>query len=145
MSKKREIVLLLDCFTRTEAEAALTMYRETGEDASVVSVAPVTELVAVQITSEAIEAVLSKKWPGGTPRTGNHRGALISGADKRSAVILMRCFKQVLPKDSDPAFAMVTETGLTWTVEEYLTHIRKEHVFMKTANPADDPDMRVME
>lgn len=145
MSEKQKIVVLLDCFTKAEAEAALAAYSEAGENASLVSVAPVTELVAPQNTAEAIEAVVSGHWPGGTPRTGGRRGALISGADKRGAVLLVRCFKSVLPEGADPAFAMVTQTGRTWTVHQYLEHIRKEHEFMKTANPADDPDMKIID
>lgn len=142
MNTNNKIIILLDCFAKSEAQAALSAFAEAGGDASMVTVAPVTDLVSKQITAEAVEAVATGKWPGGDPRTEGRRGALIAGADKRNAVALMRCFKSVLPRDSDPAFAMVTEKARQWTVQAYLDHIRKEHIFMKTANPADDPDMR---
>ena len=54
----------------------------------------------------------------------------------------MRSFKSVLPGDADPAFALITETGMDWTVAEYLDHIRKEHDYMKTADPSKDADMK---
>ena len=123
----------------------MSAFASAGGEASMVTVAPITDLVADQISADAIEAVASGQWPGGTPRRDGRRGALIAGADKRNAVALMRCFKSVLPKDADPVFAMVTQTGLSWTVQEYLDHIRKEHEFMKKADPADDPDMREIE
>jgi hypothetical protein len=145
MSDSEKIVILLDCFARTEAQAALAAFAGAGGDSSKVVAAPVTELVAAQVTSEAVSAVAAGSWPGGTPRSGGRRSALIAGADKRSAVALMRCFKSVIPADSDPAFAMVTETGRNWTVNEYLIHIRKEHDFMKTADPSMDPDMKAVE
>lgn len=142
MSEPEKIVILLDSFARNEAQAALTAFAGAGGDASKVVVAPITELVAAQNTAEALEAVAQGKWPGGTPRSGGKRGALIAGADKKNAVALMRSFKSILPSDADPAFAMVTETGMGWTVNEYLAHIRKEHDFMKTADPSMDPDMK---
>lgn len=142
MSEINKIVILLDSFARTEAQAALTAFAGAGGDASKVVVAPITELVAGQITYDAVDAVAEGNWPGGTPRTGGKRSALIAGADKRDAVALMRCFRSVIPSDADPAFAMVTETGMKWTVEEYLAHIRQEHDYMKTADPSMDPDMK---
>jgi len=98
--------------------------------------------VAAQNTGEAVKAVAEGNWPGGTPRATGRRSALIAGADKADAVALMRSFKSVLPGDADPAFALVTETGMNWTVEEYLTHIRKEHDYMKNADPSKDADMK---
>ena len=142
MSDNDKIVILLDSFAKTEAQAALAAFAGAGGDASRVVVAPITEKVAPQLTADAVDAVAAGNWPGGTPRTGKKRGALIAGADKANAVALMRCFKSILPSDADPAFAMVTETGLKWTVDEYLSHIRREHEFMKTADPSQDPDMR---
>ena len=142
MSEPEKIVILLDSFTRNEARAALAAFAGAGGDASKVVAAPITELVAAQNTTEALGAVANGKWPGGTPRSGGKRGALIAGADKSNAVALMHSFKSILPSDADPAFAMVTETGMSWTVDEYLAHIRKEHDYMKTADPSMDPDMK---
>lgn len=142
MSINEKIILLLDCFARSEAEAALAAFTKAGGDASRVVVAPITEVVADQKTSEAVNAVVEGNWPGGTPRSGGRRSALIAGADKTEAVALMRSFKSVLPGDADPAFALVTQTGMDWTVEEYLDHIRKEHDYMKTADPSKDADMK---
>lgn len=142
MNLNGKIIILLDSFAKTEAQAALTAFSEAGGDSSAVIVAPITEKVAEQNTAEAAEAVAAGQWPGGVPRTGKKRSALIAGADKRNAVALMRCFRSILPADADSAFAMVTETGRTWTVDDYLAHIRKEHEFMKSADPSQDPDMR---
>lgn len=142
MNEDQKIVILLDCFAKTEAEAALALYAESGGDASKVIVAPITEIMSNQNTAKMIEEIASGNWPGGTPRSDGRRSGLIARAGKREAVMLMRCFKKVIPSDADPAFAMVTTTGATWTVDEYLKHIRKEHTFMKTASPEDDPDMK---
>ena len=142
MSKNRKIVILLDNFARSEAEAALNEFTRAGEDSSRVIVAPVTEIVAGQNTEEALRAVETGKWPGGSPHKGSKRAALISGADKSEAIALMRSFKSILPGDADPAFALVTGRGMKWTVKEYLSHIREEHEYMKTANPERDADMK---
>ena len=142
MVNNEKIVVLLDCFTRNDAQAALAAFENSGGDASKIIVAPITELVARQNTAEAVAAVAEGRWPGGNPRVGAKPSALIAGATKRDAVALMRSFKSVLSPDADPAFAMVTETGMGWSVEEYLAHIHKEHNYIKTANPSMDPDMK---
>ena len=142
MNKNEKIVVLMDGFAKTEAQSALSSYADAGGDSSVVIAAPITDITANRITGDVVEAVAAGEWPGGKPRTGGKRSALIAGAGKREAVALMRCFKGILPKDADAAFAMVTETGAAWTVDEYISHIRKEHDYMKTADVASDPDMK---
>jgi len=142
MIDNKRIVILLDCFTRSDAQAALSAFEKAGGEASKIVVAPITELVAKQNTAEAVAAVAEGRWPGGRPRVGAKHSALIAGATKRDAVALMRCFKSVLGPNADSAFAMVTEIGMSWRVEEYLAHIRKEHNYMKTADPSMDPDMK---
>jgi len=142
MSVNEKIVVLLDCFSRSSAQAALSVFEDAGGDASRIIVAPITELVARQNTAAAVTDAAEGRWPGGTPRVGAKPSALIAGATKRDAVALMRSFKSVLGPDADPAFAMVTETGMGWSIEEYLAHIHKEHSYMKTADPSKDPDMK---
>lgn len=137
-----KIIVFLDGFAKTEAEAALTRYSEAGNDAPAVTLAPVTDILADMTTAEALESLDAGTWPGGTVRTGVERGALMRVPGKTDAVALMRAFKAVLPEDHDAAFAMITETGLGWTLGEYLAHIRKEHEFMKNADPESDPDMK---
>ncbi|MCK5737001.1 MAG: hypothetical protein KAH21_11010, partial [Spirochaetaceae bacterium] len=58
MSINEKIILLLDCFARSEAEAALAAFSEAGGDASRVVVAPITEIVAAQKTGDALNAVV---------------------------------------------------------------------------------------
>jgi len=145
MPNNGKIVVLLDCFSRSDAQAALSAFEDAGGKASRIIVAPITELVAKQNTAEAVAAVAEGRWPGGSPRVGAKPSALIAGATKRDAVALMRSFKSVLGPDADPAFAMVTETGMGWSVEEYLAHIHKEHDYMKTADPSADPDMKKLD
>lgn len=142
MVNNEKIIVLLDCFTRNDAQAALAAFENSGGDASKIIVAPITELVARQNTGEAVAAIAEGRWPGGTPRVGAKPGALIAGATKQDAVTLMRCFKSILGPDADPVFAMITETGMGWSIEEYLAHIRKEHNYMKTTDPSTDPDMK---
>ena len=142
MSSSEKIIMLLDHFRKTEAEAALKVYAEAGGDASAVVVAPVTDLMLQIPAGQAARDIAEGRWPGGTPRSGGTHSALIAGGGKAEAVALMRCFRSVLPRDADPAFAMVTEKGSLWPIEEYFAHIRKEHEYMKTADPSQDPDMR---
>ena len=145
MDTKDKIIVLLDCFALSEAKAALKTFGEVGGEAERVVFAPITDVSASMRTEDVVNAVASGGWQGGKARAGGKKSALIAGADKKNAVALVRCFKNVLPRDSDSAFAMVTGTGMNWPVQYYLEHIRKEHNYMKTADPESDPDMRAIE
>ena len=85
-----KIIILLDGFTKTEAEAALAAFSRLGYDAPAVTLAPVTDVLADMVTSEALAAVESGAWPGGTVRKGVDRGALMRVSGKGEAVAMMR-------------------------------------------------------
>ncbi len=57
---------------------------------------------------------------------------------------IMRGIKSVSSRPQDIIFAMLTETAATWTLEEYLKHLKAEHSYMKTHPPEHDADMRRM-
>ena len=67
---------------------------------------------------------------------------IMAVASQDKALTIMRTYKSILKDPSEPAFAMITPTSLTWSLGYYMDHIHKEHEFMKTHNPADDPDMK---
>ncbi len=141
MNLAEKIIVLLSGIPKSEAAAALQAFAEAGGEAARVVAAPVTDITALRETRRVMEDIAAGKWPGGSPRAAEQRSVLIGGADKRNGVALMRCFKSVQPPKADTAFALVTETGMKWTVNEYLDHICREHEYMKTADPAADPDM----
>ncbi|MCG8454262.1 MAG: DUF3783 domain-containing protein [Spirochaetales bacterium] len=145
MNESSRIVVLLEGFSKEQATSALAAYGKAGGDASSIIIAPITDRILDQKTESALNDVLAGKWAGGTVRKEAPPGALIAFAGKSEAVALTRCLRCVLASDSDPAFAMVTETGSSWNVGDYLTHVRKEHEFMKNADPSQDPDMKAME
>ena len=61
---------------------------------------------------------------------------------KERAITIMRAVKSVSADPGDIIFAMITETALKWTLQHYLDHVAEEHEYMKTHNPANDPDMK---
>ncbi|MBN2628028.1 MAG: DUF3783 domain-containing protein [Spirochaetales bacterium] len=67
---------------------------------------------------------------------------IMATGSQEKALQVMRAIKAVLADPAEPAFAMVTQTSLTWTLGYYMDHVHKEHDYMKTHNPANDPDMR---
>jgi len=75
---------------------------------------------------------------------GNLRAVVIQAEAKEQVIQMMRSFKGVLPDPQDLVFAMITETARTWTFQDYFEHLAKEHEYMKTHSPANDPDMKRM-
>lgn len=104
-----------------------------------------------RIVGELIEEVIdSDKTPGSfpvppggeQPAGGIYQVAIVYALDKQTVFTLMKCMKQVVADTSKVIFAMVTEKAAGWTCSYYLQHLGKEHEYMKTHSPADDPDMK---
>jgi len=51
--------------------------------------------------------------------------------EREQVLQIMRSFKAVLPDPQNIIFAVVTQMALTWTFEEYIGHLGKEHEYMK--------------
>ncbi len=49
---------------------------------------------------------------------------------------MMRAVKAAAPDPADIAFAVTTETNLSWRVKDLVGQVREEHEFLKT-NPPD--------
>jgi len=70
-------------------------------------------------------------------------GVLVMLAQDRELVLqVMRSFKAVLPDPRNVIFAVITETALKWTLAEYLEHLSREHEYMQTRRPENNPDMK---
>lgn len=73
------------------------------------------------------------------------RAVIMGVASQDQALKVMRSFKSVLDDPGSAAFAMVTQTSLSWTLGYYMNHVTKEHQYMKDHNPASDPDMKKLD
>jgi hypothetical protein len=78
----------------------------------------------------------------GKALTEGKRVVFMGAGSKERAVTLMRGIKSVSENPGDIVFAMITRTALDWSLQEYIDHVCAEHEYMKTHNPADDPDMK---
>ncbi len=55
---------------------------------------------------------------------------LLHGLSQDEALAVMRAAKAALPDPAKLAFAMTTQTSLTWTVAELMEHLAEEHASM---------------
>ncbi|MDC7218820.1 MAG: DUF3783 domain-containing protein [Spirochaetales bacterium] len=99
------------------------------------------------MAKENVESLLNRiNKEGSCPANGapaeGSKAVIMAVNTQEKALMVMRSFKAVLDKPEEPAFAMITPTSLEWTLEYYMDHICQEHEYMKTHNPADDPDMK---
>ncbi len=147
------------CFTRglmledvTKGCAALS---ETSQSGIKPAMTPVTEdmcsqLVGVVVGKKlekgaALSAMnLSEVYKDKTVDPSGYRMVIVLAQDKEPVLQIMRSFKKVLPDPQNVIFAMVTREALSWTFEDYFDHLAKEHEYMKTHSPANDPDMKRM-
>ena len=73
-----------------------------------------------------------------------YKVVIVLAQEREQVLQIMRSFKAVLPEPRDIIFAVITETALNWTFAEYAGHLAKEHEYMKTHQPGDNPDMKKM-
>jgi hypothetical protein len=73
------------------------------------------------------------------------RVVIIQSFIKEHVFAIMRGIKSASSRPQDIIFAMVTDTAASWTLEEYLKHLKTEHEYMKTHTPDQDPDMRKLQ
>ena len=128
-------------FTKDQAGQALQgLSAEGGEFKT--SFAPMTENMRDMKMKDILETMFGGISPGGDPLREGHRVVIMAAASKQRAVSIMRNVKAVSENPQDIVFAMITETALKWTLQEYIDHVSEEHEYMKTHNPAEDPDMK---
>jgi hypothetical protein len=101
-----------------------------------------TDSMETMKMEELITALFEGTALAGKALTEGQRVVLMAVTQKERAVTVMRAVKSVSEDPQDIVFAMVTQTALQWTLQEYIDHISEEHEYMKTHNPADDPDMK---
>ncbi len=134
-------ICLFKGFTKDEASSAMVLLnKEPGENPMLF--APMTEAMLKLDMEDILQKTGRGDMPPGPVLAKEPRVVFMGVQDKVRAVKVMRCIKQVLENPRDAVFAMISPQTLSWTLEEYIAHVVKEHEYMKTHNPADDPDMK---
>ncbi|MGB5217760.1 MAG: DUF3783 domain-containing protein [Smithella sp.] len=64
-----------------------------------------------------------------------YRIVIVHAQEREQVLQVMRSFKAVLPDPQNIIFAVITETALNWTFDEYIGHLGEEHEYMKTRKP----------
>ncbi|HET57934.1 MAG TPA: DUF3783 domain-containing protein [Deltaproteobacteria bacterium] len=142
------------CFTYGlsdgEIEQGKAAFHGREEDRSTLKVIPISETMLALNVGETVEKIVanpeSLKDGEATSSRGSdrYRVVVIGSPDRDRVLQVMRSFKSVLADSRNVIFAMLTETAATWTFGEYIEHLGMEHEYMKTHNPAEDPDMKQM-
>ena len=107
------------------------------------------EMIFVPVTDsmldENVEKLLNQIDKEGSESKGGSSGSkvvIMAVHSQDKALKVMRTYKALMENPGEAAFAMITPTSLTWTLGYYMDHVTKEHEYMKTHNPSNDPDMK---
>ncbi len=134
---------LLKGFTKEQAARGLEALSEISTSEEVkTTFAPMTESMLEMVVEEVLEGLFKGESIEGKAITQGHRVIFMAVYSKERAVTIMRTMKSISENPQDIIFAMVTETAMKWTLGKYLEHVSEEHEYMKTHNPATDPDMK---
>jgi hypothetical protein len=130
--------------TDTAAAASEALLKLRGFASAALYTAAVDDnLLSVNVGSH-IDALIRSEFSASAPypapaaetdRLDGIRAVLILTDERELLFTIMRAVKTVLPEPQDIIFASVTETALTWTFHEYLTHLAQEHAYMKDHPP----------
>jgi hypothetical protein len=147
------------CFTlglsEEDREKCGASFRTLNQGTHALDIIAVTEELLAARVGETLDKAIAdpemgraEERPGGDRDVSRdipqYRVVIIDAADRQQVLEVMRGFKAVLPDPHDMIFAVVTDTSRTWTFGEYIGHLGKEHEYMKTHDPAKDPDMKRM-
>ncbi len=128
-------------FTKNQALRAMALLKQESGKEPMLFV-PMTEAMLKLNMKEILQRTARGDMPQSPGLSKEPRVVLMGVEDKRRAVNLMGCIKQVVKCPEDTVFAMITPKALEWTLEEYIVHVVKEHEYMKRHNPEEDPDMK---
>ena len=134
-------ICLLRGFTKEQAAQALEIISAEGGEFQT-SFAPMTDEMTKMKMEALLESLFEGKAVGGNPLREGHRVVIMGVAAQPRAISIMRAVKSISAEPQDIVFAMVTQTSLKWTLQENINHVSEEHEYMKTHNPAEDPDMK---
>ena len=134
-------IFLFRGFDKSEIEDGKIRLASQGEDLTNMKFVPATP----GMLDENVEELLNRIEDGSSETGGDAAGektVIMAVSSQEKALKVMRAFKGILNEPGSAAFAMITPTSLTWTLGYYMDHVSKEHEYMKTHNPADDPEMK---
>jgi hypothetical protein len=77
-----------------------------------------------------------------SPEACKYRVVIVHTQERELVLQVMRSFKAVLPDPQNIIFAVITETALNWTFENYIGHLGEEHEYMKNRRPENNHDMK---
>ncbi len=69
-----------------------------------------------------------------SPENPPYRVMVVNTTEREEVFQIMRCFKAALSDPGNLIFAVLTETALSWTFEEYIRHLTQEHESMMARN-----------
>jgi hypothetical protein len=135
-------IFLFRGFSKEQIVEGQQVLADKGENLTELIFVPASHEM-LQINVEELLNMIEKKGQQTlTDATEGLKTVIMAVSSQEKALTIMRTYKSLLKDPTEPAFAMITSTSLTWTLGYYMDHIHKEHEFMKTHNPADDPDMK---
>ena len=134
-------ICLLRGFTKSQAGKALEGLASDAKEFKT-SFVPMSDEMQEMNMDVLLDSLFEGKPPGGGPLREGHRVVIMAVSSQERALAIMRAVKAVSEDPQDIVFAMVTQTSLSWTLQTYIDHVSEEHEYMKTHNPADDPDMK---
>ena len=133
---------ILKGFSKEQAACGLKALAQNSKEEIKTTFAPLKEDMTERIVEEVLEELFKGSASEGKAMTDGTRFVFMAVYSKERAVAIMRAVKSVSENPQDIIFAMITETSLKWTFTQYMNHVGKEHEYMKTHNPAQDPDMK---
>ncbi|MGM0432154.1 MAG: DUF3783 domain-containing protein [Spirochaetota bacterium] len=101
-----------------------------------------------------INRIVEQFWKDPTPLESGLSAVPEDALQRRGRVVIIRSFlkdhvfaimrgiKSASSRPQDIIFAVVTETALTWTLDQYLEHLKAEHEHFKRRSAEDDPHMK---
>ena len=152
---KERIICFALGLSEEDTEKGKKSFGALNQGMHTLEVIAITQALLDANVGETLDSVMAESLPSSAvepkaeghalfPDNPTYRVAIVHAPYREQVLQVMRGFKAVLPNPQDMIFAVITDMARTWTFEEYVGHLGKEHEYMKTHDPNDNPDMKRM-
>ncbi|MDD4242106.1 MAG: DUF3783 domain-containing protein [Smithellaceae bacterium] len=140
---KEKIICFALGLSGGDIEKGKASFGQMNEGTRELDVIAVSDAMLAATVEEALGQADRTKG-GQTPVLSGNRVVMVNTQERPLVLQVLRSFKAVLSDPQDLIFAVITDTARTWTFGEYLGHLKREHEYLKTHRPENEPDMKRM-
>lgn len=129
--------------SREDIDKGKALFNGVNGGSQALEVIAVTKTMLASTVLDVMTGLITDSGPDSAYRSPNpqdailpehfpYRVVIVNAMERDQVMQIMRSFKAALPDPQNLILAVITETALNWTFDEYIGHLTQEHETLKT-------------